>query len=247
MENKTERPARRRFEIAIVICIVLVLSINGCLKKKNVSVEIEKKKRAASEKGALNIEQEVYTFKVKGYDANRKVRWGLEGESANVVGDKINISNLSAVYYGDEMTLNLVSENAVYDKKTQNIELKGNIVGKTSDGGELMTDYAKWNADREEITSDSHVVIKRQNIVCKGIGLVTKPRIKQVTFNKEVDVDFSSDKRILCDGPFEIDYDKNKAVFKNNVTVIDKKGKMFVDELVVYIDPETKKVTECIF
>ena len=207
---------------------------------------IGKAETEAPDIGSLDIKQEVYTFRVEGFDKNKKVRWGLKGESANVVGDKININNLEAVYYGDDMTLTLLAKSAVYDKKTQDIELKDNIVGKTSDGGELMTDYAKWYAEDEEIRTDSHVVIKRQNVVCRGKGLVTKPRLKQVTFREDVDVDFGPDKKITCKGPFEIDHDESKAIFNNDVKVIEKESEMITDKLTVYLNPETNEVDRII-
>jgi LPS export ABC transporter protein LptC len=192
--------------------------------------------------GAPDIRQEVYIFKVEGFDENRKVKWKLEGRSANVVADKINISDLKGVYYGDGETFTVFADKAVYNKKTQDIELKDNVVGKSSDDGEMVTDYANWNAKNEEITTDSYVVIKRQNIVCTGRGLVTRPRLKWATFRKDVEVDIAPDKKIFCRGPFEINHEKNVAIFNNNVKIIDRESETFTDKLTVYLDPDTNEV-----
>ncbi|OGW75088.1 MAG: LPS export ABC transporter periplasmic protein LptC, partial [Omnitrophica bacterium RBG_13_46_9] len=190
--------------------------------------------------------QEVYSFKVQGFNNEKKVCWGLEGKSASVVMDEINITDLKAVYYGDDMTLTIFADRAVYDKATQDIELKDNIVGRTSDGSQLVTDYAKWNARTEEITTDSLVLIKRENITCRGKGLVTKPRLKWVTFRNDVEVDIVPDKKIVCSGPFELDHIKNIAIFNNDVKITDKDSETFTDRLTVYLDPETNKIARLV-
>ena len=222
-----------------VTILAIVIAISGCSKKERVS---DPSGAQISQKAEPQIKQEVYAFKVEGFDEARKVQWELEGESANVVLDEINIRDLRGIYYGDDATFTIFADSAVYNKKTQDIELKDNIVGKTSDGGELVTDYAKWNAKNEEITTDSYVIIKRQNIVCMGRGLVTKPRLKRVTFRKEIEVDIAPDKKIICSGPFEIDHEKNVAIFNNNVKIIDKESETFADRLTVYLNPDTNKV-----
>jgi len=106
----------------------------------------------------------------------------------------------------------------------------------------MVTDYAKWNAENEEITTDSYVIIKRQNIMCTGRGLITRPHLKWVTFREEVEVDIAPDKKILCSGPFEIDHEKNVAIFNNNVKIIDKESETFTDRLTVYLNPDTNEV-----
>lgn len=225
-----------------VILAILALAIAYPGKKR--PSEPEKPEEKISQES--EAKQEVYSFRIKGFDKDGNVQWGLEGKSANVVLDEININNLKAVYHGDNMTFNLSCKRAVYNKKTQQIELKDDIVGKSSDGGELVTDYAKWDAETEEITTDSFVVVKRQNVVCRGWGLLTKPQLKWVAYNREIEVDFGQDKKITCNGPFEIDYEKNVAIFNNNVKIADKDSEMFTDKLTVYLNPATNEVEHVI-
>ena len=223
-----------------LVCVMFVISnknnIPDISKKGDISLEISK------ESSPIHSNQEMYSFKVEGFNKDRKVEWGLEGESASIVMDKVNIKNLTAIYFKDDTTFNLVAENAIYDKKTQEVELMDNVVGKSSDGGELATDYAKWNSGLEEITTDSIVVVTRENLTCTGKGLITRPKLNWVSFTKDIEVDFGEDKRITCDGPFEIDHDKNLAIFNNNVKVYDKESVMDTDKLTVYLEPETNKV-----
>ena len=234
----------RRHFIAHVLIFAALIGLNGCAKKEAISETAGKSGVENIEKELLrSIKQEVYSFKIQGFDKERRrVNWGLEGESARVVLDKVNITNLKAVYYGDDMTFRLFAENAVYDKETHDVELKNDIVGKTSDGGELITDYAKWNSETEEITTDSYVVVKRENISCRGKGVVTKPRLKQVVFSEDVKVTILPDKTITCDGPFSLDHENSVAVFNNNVKIRDNENETFTDRLTVYLDPDTNKI-----
>ena len=228
----------KKFLVAVLLMALVGIAFFSRRGKK----PVPRPETQVSQKPEPQIKQEAYVFKIEGFDQNRKVQWKLEGKSANVTLDKIKIRDLKGVYYGSDVTFTVFADSAVYDKKTQDIELKNNIVGKTSDNAELVTDYAKWNAEDEEITTDSYVIIKRQNIVCMGRGLVTRPRLKWAVFQKEVEVDIAPDKKILCNGPFEIDHEKNMAIFNNNVKIIDTESETFADRLTVYLDPDTNKI-----
>ncbi len=227
--------------IFFIAALALILTANGCSRENSAS-KTKKTVKSVQAGKTQAVKQEVYTFKVEGFNEDQKVQWGLEGESARVIEDKINIKNLHGVYYGDDMTFVVFADSAVYDKKTQDIELKTNIVGKTSDGGEFITDYAKWNAKSEEITTDSRVIVKRQNITCAGRGVVTKPRLKWVLFREEVEVDIAPDKKIVCSGPFELDQAENKAIFNDDVKITDKESETFTDKLTVYLNAGTNEI-----
>lgn len=230
--------------ILIAIALAVAVQISGCSEK-----EITSKPEAPGRETSLDeidIKQKVYSFKVEGFSKDKKVQWELEGESASIVLNKVNINNLKVVYRGDDMNLTLFADKAVYDKDTQDIELTGNIIGETFDGGKLVTDYARYDAKKEEILTDSYVTVSRENIICKGKGLVTKPRLKQVVFQEEIEVDIAPDKKIFCSGPFELDHKKSMAIFNNNVKIIDKDSETFTDKLTVYLNPETNQVDRII-
>ncbi|MBN1353276.1 MAG: LPS export ABC transporter periplasmic protein LptC [Candidatus Omnitrophica bacterium] len=231
-----------------IIILITGAGISGCSGRAERSTS-EKAAEAEAESDiekSLQIKQEVYSFKVEGFGKGKKIQWTLEGESANVISDKINIANLKAVYYGDDMTFTIFADKAVYDKKTQDVELLDNIVGKTSDGGELSTDYARWSAKTEEISTDYYVTVTRENISCRGKGVVTKPRLKQAVFSEDVEVNISPDRRITCNGPFEIDHDKCVAIFNNNVKIADNNSQTLTDRLTVYLDPKTNKIVKVV-
>ena len=224
-----------------LLALIVAAQAAGCAKKENVS-KVSPDRQNISPEALVEVNHEVYSFRLEGFNKNNEVQWGIEGGSASVVLEKVNINDLKAVYYGDDMTFTIFADRAVYDKETQDIELETNVIGKTSDGGELTTTSAKWNAKAEEIVTDAYVTVKRENISCRGKGMITRPRLRRVQFREEVVVLISPERIITCDGPFEIDHDKNKAIFNNNVKVTDKDSDTFTDKLTVYLDPETNQI-----
>lgn len=218
-----------------------LLYVAGC-SDENTSESRAGDSTAAPDKNASALKQEVYSFKVEGFNKDKKMQWNLEGESAHVVKDKINIHNLRAIYYGDDAVFTVLADKAVYDKKTQNVELRSNIIARSSDGGELITDYAVWNPTNEEIKTDAHVVVKRENIICKGTGLITRPKMKWAEFAEEIEVNFNEGRVITCNGPFTINHEEHIAIFNNNVKVRDEKSDMFTDKLTVFLNPDTNEV-----
>jgi len=221
--------------------VIILLLISGCSGEKKEEVKTKEDKTVSKEE-MLNLKQEVYTFKVKSFNKQNKVDWALEGESATVVDNLIHINKLKGEYYGDDMTFTLQASKAVYDKVTQDIVLTGDIVGTTSDGGKLVTDHATWNASSEEITTDAHVNITRENINCQGEGALTKPKLKWAQLMTEIRVDFGSGRVITCNGPFELDLEKNVAIFNNNVKIIDKESVMLTDKLTAFLNPDTNEI-----
>ena len=229
----------------MALAVLVMAALFGCAGE-DLSKTASKASTSVSPEEAMDLKQEVYSFRVESFGKNSKVRWGLEGARASVVLDKINISDLKVVYYGEDMTFTIFADKAVYDKNTQDIELSENIIGKTSDGGELRTSYAKWTSTTEEITTDREVTVKRENISCNGIGMVTKPRLKKVKFNESIVVVIQPDKKITCDGPFEIDHEKNIAIFRNDVHILDKDSETLTDKLTVHLDPKTNEIARVI-
>jgi lipopolysaccharide export system protein LptA len=76
--------------------------------------------------------------------------------------------------------------------------------------------------------------------------MTTKPRLKRVQFREEITVIILPDKKITCDGPFELDHEKSIAIFNKNVRIIDADSETLTDKLTVYLDPETNEVERVI-
>jgi hypothetical protein len=91
------------------------------------------------------------------------------------------------------------------------------------------------------------VNIQRDNIVADALGAVGEPQLKKVALEKDVRISINpiagdKDKNpvgkekimVTCDGPVEIDYEKNIASFYNNVKVERLDSTIYSDRLDLY-------------
>jgi len=192
------------------------------------------------------IKQQVYTFSIDGKTPKGAKQWHLEGKSAEMVGDDIHLKDLVAVAYGEEYTINLVSDKGIYNKAKGEVELIGDVVVTSDDGGVLKTDRAKWNQVSKEVYTDSIVNIERDGISAVGTGGRANSKEKSAVLLSEVTVNLEPDTLVECDGSLEAGFDDNKAVFSDNVRVTDKDGRMFADTLTVHFDPDSHKISQVI-
>jgi len=229
---------------------VLLTGLSGCSKKEEKAeketarkvIEVDTPFGKTSHAVKDGIGQEMYHFKVEGVTEDGQAEWKLIGTSGDINNEIITIQELKAEYYDKDMTFYLKADKAIYHRDTKDVELFDNIKGNSSDGGELYANYAVWNSATEEITTDSFVTVKKENMTCTGRGALTKPKLKWVRFNKDVLVDFSGDRQIACDGPFIFDQKNSVAVFNTNVKVTDEDSDTFTDKMTVYLVPETNRV-----
>jgi lipopolysaccharide export system protein LptA len=90
-----------------------------------------------------------------------------------------------------------------------------------------------------------------------AIGAKGEPNLKKVALEKEVKLDINPTEEqtpdsqgvkekitVTCDGPLEIDYDKNIAVFKNNVVVERADSTIYSDTMDVYFLASNDKAAE---
>jgi lipopolysaccharide export system protein LptA len=118
-----------------------------------------------------------------------------------------------------------------------------------------------WDRKDEVVTTEDAVNIKRDNMTITATGAKGHPNLKQVALEKDVRLDIEQVQKqeaqgaasakekitITCEGPVEIDYEKNIAVFNNNVKVVRQESEISSDKMDVYFTPsnsEAKGSTE---
>jgi len=116
-----------------------------------------------------------------------------------------------------------------------------------------MTDTLDWLQKSQVVSTEDKVNIYRGNIEAQGVGAKGKTDLKQVSLKKEVQVDIKEDPKtqmkattIVCDGPLDIDYLKQVAIFNNNVKATDSESELYADKMTGYFNNETKQITEII-
>ena len=126
-------------------------------------------------------------------------------------------------------------------------EVDGFSLVQYEDGG---TKQWKLSGKSAEV-KDNEIKIDEVSALSYGKEAALKLKAKQGTFDREKNLVTLQDDvvakstdgtTITCDGPLEINYNKNRAAFLNNVKVKDSKGDIFADRIDVYFNDDTRRV-----
>ena len=239
-------------KISLIAILCFMLSFTGCSKKIDESATSD----------APELEQKIVSFNLTNYTEKGGKKWELRGETANIMEEIIYLTSISANTY-DEPSIKLISDDGTYNKKTRVVFLTNNVVVTTSDGMTLNTDSIEWDGATDVIFTPDIVKVKRSDVVATGLGAKAFPQMKKVRLEEDVVVQLMRDAMggaplddleenldnekkhkatITCDGPLEIDYENNIAIFNNNVKVDDQRGQIYSNIMQAYLDPVSKNI-----
>lgn len=196
-------------------------------------------------------------FSLAGYTQKGKKSWEVIGKSADIFSDIVRLTSVNANVYGEEENINLVGDKGAYDKTSGKMHLQDNVIITTQSGGRLITDSLDWDRASQRVTTSDVVNIEKQSLKARGKGLEGQPNLKKVFLKENVQVELREEGQgaggallvnkeptvITCDGPLEIDYEKEIAIFNTNVQVNQKEqGDMYADKMEAYFDFKNKKI-----
>ena len=194
--------------------------------------------------------QQIDGFFLAGYGEKGKKTWDISGKTADIQDEMVRMDNITGNLYGEQENIKLTSDNGDFNRKDGKVHLEDNVVITTTSGARLVTDSMDWDRKNQLVTTPDVVNITRDNIKTVGRGARGEPSLKKVSLKEDVQVDIlpvqDKDKAlnkvvINCDGPLDVDYDKNIATFNNNVKVVTKDNIMQSDVMDVYFITSTKK------
>lgn len=195
--------------------------------------------------------QEIKDFYLSNFKKDGSSDWEIEGENAVVDGDFIDIIAMNANYYMENDTISVKSNKAKINKKSQDIQLDGDVKINNKEGWNLITDHLDWQRKENYIKTDSAVRTTRDSFIVEAKGLYADSQLKKADFKKNVQVTHTDkDKKnattINCSGPLEIDYNQGQATFHDDVVVNHKQGKLFSDLAILFFDSKDKKIVKII-
>lgn len=189
--------------------------------------------------------ERIQSFSISSFSESGKKAWEVKGKTADILSNIINLSDIVANSYGDEVTVNLKADEGVFDRSNNNLELKKNVVAVTDEGTKLTTQKLCWDAKEELIDTDEYILIERQDMDLEGIGGSASPNLKKAQLDKDVKVKIKDHATVItCDGPLEVDYNKNVSYFYNNVKLDDAKVQIYSDKSIAYFDPKRRLLTK---
>lgn len=193
-------------------------------------------------------DQTISDFNLAGFGEQGERSWELSGKSADIFTENVKLNDVVGKFYGEDEDVVLTADKGNFDKVKGNVHLEENVVIATSSGTELTTDSLDWDRTNQRVTTQELVNIKRDNMIARALGAAGEPSLKIVSLQREVELEVdtaldkidskksSEQKKIVitCDGPLEIDYQKNIAMFYNNVKVDQTDIEIYSDRMDAY-------------
>lgn len=219
--------------------------------------------RAQNSAPSQEADQQISDFSLTGFGERGKKTWDLNGKSADIFNDIIKLKDIIGNMYGVSENIKLTANKGDFDKKEGKMHLEDNVIITTSSGAKLTTDSLDWDRKNNIVRTEAEVNIERQNMTTQAQGAIGHTDLKQVTLQKDVTVNITPAEKdntpkgqgdkskivITCDGPLDIDYEKNIATFNNNVKVDRQDSQIYSDRMDVYFssDKKDKPKTEADF
>jgi len=193
--------------------------------------------------------QQIGDFSLSGFGEKGKKAWDLSGKSADIFNEVVKLKEVVGNHYADKDTVNLTADKGDFNKVSGVVHLEDNVVITTSTGAKLTTNSLDWDRKQQIVSTLDSVNLKRADMNLSGVGAKGQTGLKQVALDKDVRLDIEPmDKLkgkkekilITCDGPLEVDYEKNIAIFYNNVKVEKSDLTIFSDKMEVYFIPKSE-------
>ncbi|MEI6631704.1 MAG: LPS export ABC transporter periplasmic protein LptC, partial [bacterium] len=205
----------------------------------------------AKEQLSNESDQQISDFSLSGFGEKGKKSWDLSGKSADIFTDVIKLKDITGNLYGEKEDIRLTADTGDFDKVQGKVHLEQNVVVTTSSGAKLLTDSLDWDRKNQIVTTKDKVNIERENMITTAYGAQGHPNLNQIKLERDVMVrlnpatenkkkeDAQNGKTVItCDGPLEIDYEKNIAVFNNNVKVDRGDLLIYSDKMDVYFNKD---------
>lgn len=197
--------------------------------------------------------QQFEGFNLQGYTHNGEKAWTVNGDNADILGDKIKISNVAGESYGDEK-VNLTAETGTIDQASGIIHLEKDVVITSERGTQLTTDSLDWSRNEDLVKTKDDVLITDKDMTMTGKGMEAHPGMKTAQIDRDVTVtmdtepgpELTSEVTITSDGPMVIDQTKSYAVFEDNVVAVQADQTLKADRMEIFFDETKKEIREMI-
>lgn len=183
-------------------------------------------------------------FNLQGYDDSGAKAWNVNGDTADIAGSEIILSNVDANTFG-EQKVNLTAKTGTVNQMSGKIHLEEDVVITSEDGKRLRTDSLDWHRDEDLVTTDDDVVITDEGMMATGRGMKARPGLKTAEIREDVTVRIDTESKqegdrktvtITSDGPMVIDQARSVATFEDNVVAVQEERTLKADRMEIYFD-----------
>jgi LPS export ABC transporter protein LptC len=190
--------------------------------------------------------QQMSDFSLSGFGDRGKKTWDIAGKSADIGAEIIRLNDIVSNFYGEKETVRLTAQTGNFNRREGNIHLQDDVVVTTSSGVRMTSDDLDWDRKRQIVQTGSPVQVQKSNMVITGQGAKGFPDLNKIDLDKNVQVRIDGSAVpeasrtafqkivITCDGPLQVDYQKNIATFNENVRVVTADGVIAGDQMELY-------------
>jgi LPS export ABC transporter protein LptC len=102
--------------------------------------------------------------------------------------DSTLATNIEAEFFDSAgAVISTLAADSGYIRERDNfLAVSGSVVVVGEDSVRVETEYLEWDADAELVETDSFVTVIKNNDTLTSIGMVTDPRLRDITFKKQV-------------------------------------------------------------
>ena len=198
-------------------------------------------------------DQQINDFSLTGYGDRGKKSWDLTGKTADIFDEVVKLKDVIGNMYGKEEDMKLTADQGDFNKVNGKIHLQDNVIITTTSGTKLTTDSLDYDRKNQTMDTEDIVNIFRDNMTTVARGAHGETNMKKVSLEKDVRLDILPKEEgnpaagvkekivITCDGPLEVDYEKNVAYFNNNVKVERSESTIYSDKMEVYFRMASKE------
>jgi len=196
-------------------------------------------------------QQKIKDFYLSNFKDDGTQDWEVKGKEATIHDKHVDIDDMEANYYAENDTILITSDEARLDKENMDIYLKDNVHIENEEGATLDTDSLNWKREDNHIDTDDRVKTIRDSMQIEALGLSADTQLKKAAFKKDVEVTLPDKKSkeittATCSGPLEIEYNEGKAIFNQNVVVINPQAKLYSDKATLFFDTKNKEIVKII-
>lgn len=199
-------------------------------------------------------EQKFTGFNLQGYNDEGDKSWEVNGDTADIVGTEIILSNVDANTFGEEK-MNVVAKTGIVDQTSGKMRLEKDVVITSESGQTMTTDSLDWNRKKDLVTTQDDVLITGERMMASGTGMHAQPGLKLAQINKDVTVvvDTEEDEEkepqkvtITSDGPMVINQVESVATFDENVVAFQEGRTLKADHMEIHFDQEMKGIQKLV-
>lgn len=153
--------------IILAVVAVFVVVVTTTLVVKSRSAPVEPLSGPATSTADLQIKQVDLEEEAQG------VRWRLKADQALMYEQAglTQLRQLTANIFQKERAWTIVGEEGDLDRKTNNVEVRRNVVVTSDDGLRLETSVLRWDAEHKRLWTDAPVKLSREGSTVSGSGL----------------------------------------------------------------------------